>query len=515
MTDFSAVSGGSADRAASPLNPAVRFTISLALGAVTVTGFAPIQAHLVPFVTFAGLFLLLNRGLSPRTGALTGFCFGLGLFGVGVSWIFLSLQRYSALPDALSVAATVLLCAYFALYPAIFGFFASRFRTSANAFLLLPCLWTATEIARGALLGGFSWLSLGYSQTPNSVLGGYAPLIGQYGVSFMVTLLGSCLAVFVFQDRIRIIAALLATSVLAVGWSLQAVQWTEPHGQPLSVSLLQGNVPQDRKWDRSELDNTFKTYLQLTRQASSRLIVLPETALSLPSDDLPMAYRYAFLSAAQKNKADIVVGAPERLMTANEVRYYNSAQIWGSSAVQTYRKARLVPFGEFVPRVPFIEPIVTALSIPLSNLSAGAVDQGPLLAGGARLAVNICFENIFGEATARSAVDAEAIVNISNLAWFGQSLAPAQFLQMAQMRAQETGRYVMLATNTGPTAVVNHLGRIQAQAPEFKIALLESNFVRRIGATPYSRAGDTSILLLLTAIFLCLISSRINTPRSR
>ncbi len=164
------------------MKPATLFAIAAALGATTVAGFAPIQAGIVPFFTFAGLLLLLRQASSPRIGALAGFGFGLGLFGVGVSWIFISLQRYSAMPDALSVAATVLFCAFFALYPALFGYFAARWRGSANTLLLFPCLWTATEMVRGAMLGGFSWLSLGYSQVPHSVLSGYAPLLGQYGV---------------------------------------------------------------------------------------------------------------------------------------------------------------------------------------------------------------------------------------------------------------------------------------------------------------------------------------------
>lgn len=485
------------------MKPATLFVIAVALGATTVAGFAPIQAGIVPFFTFAGLLLLLRQASSPRIGALAGFGFGLGLFGVGVSWIFISLQRYSAMPDALSVAATTLFCGFFALYPALFGYCAARWRASANTLLLFPCLWTATEMVRGAMLGGFSWLSLGYSQVPHSVLSGYAPLLGQYGVSFMVALLSACIAGVALRDRNRIVGPLLAVAVLGGGWWLQNVQWTEQHGSPVSVSLLQGNVPQDRKWNRSELDNTLNKYLDLTRQASSRLIVLPETALPLPSGDIPMAYRDALLAAAKRDDADIVVGMPERVADGDgKAHYYNTARIWGSSPAQTYRKARLVPFGEFIPRLPFVEGIVNALSIPLSDLSAGAVDQAPLQAGGARLAVNICFENIFGEATARSAVNAEAIVNLSNLAWFGESLAPAQFLQMAQMRALEAGRYVMLATNTGPTAVLDHRGVVQAQAPVFATTILTGYFVRRTGATPYSYLGDWGVLLLLGGVAL-------------
>lgn len=491
------------------LRPSMLFAAALALGAATVAGFAPLQASFVPFFTLAGLFVLVRQAPSPRIGALAGFGFGLGLFGVGVSWIFISLQRYSGLSDALSVAATVLFCAFFALYPALFGYLAARWRESANTLLLFPCLWTVTEIGRGAMLGGFSWLSLGYSQVPHSLLRGYAPLAGQYGVSFLVALLSACIAGFMLRDRNRIAGPLLAVVVCSGGWWLQDVQWTEQQGAPVSVSLLQGNVSQDRKWRQSEVDNTLNTYLELTRQASSRLIVMPETALPMPSGDIPLAYREALLAAAKQHNADIVVGAPERVADdEGKARYYNSAKIWGASPLQTYRKARLVPFGEFMPRLPFVERIVTALSIPLSDLSAGAVDQAPLQAGGARLAINICFENIFGEATARSAADAEALVNMSNLAWFGQSLAPAQFLQMAQMRALEAGRYVMLATNTGPTAVVDHRGHVRAQAPAFTATVLAASFVRRTGVTLYSRIGEQGLLLLLGGVTLLVFLSR-------
>lgn len=492
--------------------PAMRFVSALALGAITVVGFAPIHAALVPFFTFAGLLLLVWQAPSARVAALAGFGFGLGMFGVGVSWIFVSLQRYSGLHDVLSVVATALFCALFALYPALFGYLAARFRRSANPLLLFPCLWTVTEMVRGAVLGGFSWLSLGYSQVPHTVLSGYAPLFGQYGVSFMVALLGACIVAFATRDRNRMVCAALAGAVLIGGWGLQQVQWTEQQGAPVSVSLLQGNVPQDRKWRQSALNSTLNTYLALAQQASSRLIVLPETAIPLPEGDIPIAYRDALLAAVKKNEADVIVGVPERVTDGEgKARYYNSAKVLGDTASQTYRKAQLVPFGEFIPRMPFVEHIVEALSIPLSDLSAGPVDQAPLQAGGARLAVNICFENIFGAATARSALDAEAIVNLSNLAWFGQSLAPTQFLQMAQMRALEAGRYVMLATNTGPTAVVDELGHVQARADAFTTTALHATFVRRRGATPYSRFGDAGVFLLLGAftLFAMHISRRI------
>lgn len=488
------------------MKPAILCLIASGLGALSVAGFAPFQNAIVPIVAFAGFLSLLRYGSFARYGALIGFGFGIGLFGIGTNWVYISMQRYSTLPDVLAVAATALFCAFFSLYPALFGYLAVRLRRSANPLVLLPGLWTAIEIVRGTLFGGFSWLSLGYSQVPNSVLAGYAPLLGVFGVTFMVATLATCLAGAVLHNASRITNLLLAAVVLGGGWLLQFVQWTSPYEAPVSVSLVQGNIPQDRKWTPAELGNTLRTYLELTRQTTSKLVVLPETALPIPHSNLPAPYQDALYDHARKNGADIIVGLPEQVTNSEgKTGYYNSAVTFGAKPGQVYRKSRLVPFGEFVPQFPFAQQVANALAIPLGNLSPGKFGQASLQAGGASLALNICFENIFGDAIARSAAEAQAIVNLSNLAWFGDSNAPAQFLQMAQMRALETGRDVMLATNSGPTAIVDHMGSIKAQAPGFETTVLTGTFSRRIGATPYSQVGDYGVLLLLSLLGLLLL----------
>ncbi len=476
--------------------------LAFLLGILAVAGFAPLYLHLVTLLALAGL-LGLWAWASPRESARLGFAFGLGYFGTGVSWIYVSLHQFGAMPAFLAVGFTVLLAAVLALFPAAVGWVQAKAplgtlrRTLAGA-----AAWTLAEWVRGWIFTGFPWLAAGYSQIPSSPLAGFAPLLGWLGVTGATLLAAAFLrAAFARRGRARWTMAGGLLLLLLAGGLLKNVEWTRPVGPPVSVSLLQGNIPQDVKWREDRLRLSLDTYAGLAATARGRLVILPETALPLFLDQVPPAYLELLAQGVKARGGDLVVGLPEYAPDGR--RYFNSAFSLGTSPPQAYRKVHLVPFGEYIPLRPLLGWFVDLVSIPLTDFQAGAADQPPLAVAGQKVAVNICYEDVFGEEIIRPLPEATLLANLSNDAWFGDSLAPWQHMQMSQMRALETGRTVLRATNTGATAIIGPRGDVQAKLPHFTLAVLEGEAQGYAGATPYVRLGNLPVVgLALLGLFL-------------
>jgi len=369
--------------------------------------------------------------------------------------------------------------------------------------LLLAGLWTLNEWLRGWLFTGFPWLALGYAQSPPSPLAGYAAELGVYGVGFIVAALAALLA----SAWRRPASWLVLVGVLACGHLLQQVAWTQPIGAPLQVSLLQGNISQDSKWDAERLQDSLITYARLARAHPAQLVVLPETALPMFLDDVPREYLDELLAngptlfgVAVSTRAD---GRPEA---------YANAAVAMSSAnhFQVYAKSHLVPFGEYVP--PGFAWFLALLRMPMSDFSPGAARQPTLQIAGQQIAPNICYEDLFGEEILQSLPQATLLINLSNTAWFGDSLAQPQHLQIAQLRALETGRYMLRATNTGMTAVVRPDGVVAAALPAFATAALTAEVSGYAGMTPFVYWGNAlALLLALCAVLPALRQRRLTT----
>ncbi|MCE5182049.1 MAG: apolipoprotein N-acyltransferase [Betaproteobacteria bacterium] len=476
-----------------------QMALALMLGAVTVSGFAPDYFALLPLLTLAGLFLLWSRAASPRAAAYTGFAFGLGFFGAGVSWVFVSIHEFGGMPVALAVVATFLFCVVLSVFPAAVGLFqASPGGATKRRFLLLiPALWVLAEWVKGWLFTGFPWLSLGYSQAAMSPLSGFAPLLGVYGVSLAAAICAGALALLI-EARLSkcgkatmVLPAALIVALVAAGLVLKQVEWVKPFGAPVTVSLLQGNIPQEMKWREDKAKSTLDAYMALTMASTGRLTVLPETALPMFLHNLPLSYLEMLADHARDLNGDILVGVPEY---ADSRDYYNSVLSLGSGPLQAYRKYHLVPFGEFIPLKPVFGWIVKVLHIPLSDFTRGAEVQPPLQAAGQKIAMAVCYEDVFGEELIRQLPEATLLVNVSNDAWFGATVAPWQHLQISQMRALETGRYMLRATNTGITAIIDQHGEVVKRAREFAATRLEGEAQGFTGATPYVQWGNWPML---------------------
>jgi apolipoprotein N-acyltransferase len=463
------------------------YAVALLAGAASVLGFAPLGWFPVSLAAFAVLIHLWQR--SERPAFLVGFFFGLGLFLAGVSWVYVSMHRFGAMPAPLAAIATLGFCAFLALFPALAGWAQARLPRSGLRALAAGPLWVLAEWLRGWILTGFPWLAAGYAAI-DTPLAGFAPLGGVYLVS-LATLSAAALLWLVALGEHRWHAALAFALLGIAGDGLRAVEWTAPSDRTVRVALLQGNVPQSLKFDPARYDRILQTYARLAEGGGARLIVLPETALPRFLDQVEPAYLARLQAAAGRQQADLLLGVPLRTAPGT---YFNSVVSLGVSASARYDKVHLVPFGEFVP--PGFGWIVRLLKIPLSDFTGGAAQQRPLAVAGERVALNICYEDAYGAEIVRQLPEATLLVNVSNVAWFGDSLAPAQHLQIARMRALETGRMHLTAANTGISAVIAADGKVLARLPQFTEGRLEFEARGYRGATPYVAFVDGPALAL-------------------
>jgi apolipoprotein N-acyltransferase len=459
------------------------------LGAVSVFGFAPFHLFPLPILALAG-FLYVSRLASPAQGFRRGWAFGLGWFLAGVSWVYVSLHDFGMMPAPLAAFATLFFCLGLALVPAAVGYAQARLPAAEPARLLLvvPALWTLGEWFRGWVFTGFPWLSLGYSQL-DGPLSGLAPVLGVFGVSLAAAAAAGALVMLVRRRRVLVAAGVLAALAGATA-ALRGIEWTSPHGEPLAVALLQGNIPQAMKFEPGRFAATLETYARLAERSQARLVVLPETAIPRFLHEVDPAYLERLERLARARDGDVLAGVP---ILEGGRRYYNAVVSLGTGPSQAYAKAHLVPFGEFVP--PGFGWIVAILRIPLSDFARGGAAQAPLRVAGQRVAVNICYEDAFGEEIIRQLPEATLLVNVSNVAWFGDSLAPAQHLRISRMRSIETGRTMLRATNTGVTAIVDPRGAVVARLPSFTEGVLEGRVRGYAGTTPYMAAGNVPVVL--------------------
>ena len=482
---------------------------SFGWGLLGVGAFAPFALWPLGIICWAGLYLLLRQPGPLRRALGIGFAFGLGQFLGGVSWVYVSMHDIGGMPAALALLATLLFSAYLALYPMLAaGVFRLMHRRPVDAQpaheaalrhprlfspLLFAASWTLYEVLRGVLFTGFPWLSLGYAEAPPSPLAGYAPVLGVYGLSFLTTWLAGLTGEFWIHFRNQgwrwspmLSPVTFAFAVLmAGGVGLGQIAWTQPEGQPLKVSLLQGNVPQSMKWQPEQYVQTLLTYFQLARNNPATLIVLPETAIPSLLSEAPAEFLQDLQRIGHEQRGNILMGVPTGETAKEQSWYANSAVSIGVDPLQLYNKVHLVPFGETTP--PGFAWVLQLIHMPLPNFLAGNRDQPLMQLNHQKIAVNICYEDIFGAEIAPRADAATLMVNLSNTAWFGDSLAQPQHLQIAQIRALENGRPMLRATNTGMTAVIGPRGERQAVLAAFTRNALVASVQGMQGTTPFQR----------------------------
>ncbi|MEQ5801356.1 apolipoprotein N-acyltransferase [Halomonas sp. H10-9-1] len=476
-----------------PLSPAVGCLLAVAAGILTTLTASPFELWwLGPLA--AGLVYLGIHALTPAQAALRGWSYGLGLFGSGASWVYVSIHDYGYTGVPLALLLTTLFVAGLALFPAVTLWLYRRLTGPRLAWLSFAGAWVVGEWLRSWLFTGFPWLLLGTSQV-DSPLAPWAPLGGVYLLSLITALTGS-LGVELLRRRAW--AALPLAALWLVPLALPT-QWTSPAGEPLRVALLQGNLDQAIKWTAEGQREAANRYNALTRAHSDNapdLIVWPEAAL-------PMFEREArpILERVQSNLAPGTALLTGILQRDGEGLYYNS--VIGLGDVEgEYRKTRLVPFGEYLPLESLLADTIAFFDLPMPAMTPGPEEQAPLLAAGTTIGNAICYEIIYPDRVAAQARHAELLLTVSNDTWFGRSIGPLQHLQMARLRALENGRQVIRATSNGVTAIIDEHGNITARAPQFEMASLSGEVTPMQGLTPFTRTGSWPAWLLAALMVL-------------
>jgi apolipoprotein N-acyltransferase len=477
---------------------ALAMLLAALAGGASLFTFQPFGWWPLQFLLLAYFFYQVGRSTSIQRAAWIGWAFGFGWCVAGMHWLYIAINRFAGVSPPLAAAAICLL----GLYMGLFGAFAAsvsawlrkRWSLPLPAFFLivLPVLWGVSEWMRGWVFTGFPWASAGYAHNA-APLGGYAPLIGVYGIGILVAVCAGCLTLL--TQRRRLPAMGLLVVVLGAGWGLRAIDWTAPSGQPISVRLLQGDIRQDEKFDTDHLMRILARYQTMITAAPADLIATPETAIPIWEQSLPPGYVAGLRDWTVKSGSALMLGIP---LANSETDYANSVVGFSAAGLPySYDKHHLVPFGEFVPYG--FKWFTNLMQIPLGENRRGAAVQAPFAVKDQLVLPNICYEDVFGEEIAaqlRTGRPATMLLNVSNLAWYGESVAIPQHLQISQMRSLETGRPMLRSTNSGATAVIDSKGHIVAQLPFYGQGVLSAKVQGMTGMTPFIRFGSFGFLVL-------------------
>lgn len=493
-------------------HPLIADALALIAGALMPLAFAPF-GHWPLAILLPAVLLWSWQAATPRRAALRGGLFGLGMFGFGIYWVYISLHDYGKAPAPFAALATFLMVAVMALYPTLVGWLLGRWAPPGPVrwLLVFPALWALLDWIRSWLLTGFPWLAVGYSQI-DTPLGQLAPYLGVFGIGWAVLFsAGLLLAILHAPDGRRRLMWLGLLGGLWLGaWGLGTMHWGELAGPPLRVALVQGNIAQDMKWQPEFLDQTLENYIQhsLPEHGRSEVIIWPETAI--PAFYQEVAPLLEVLGEkARQDRVDYLIGLPTGSW---ETKIFHNSVLGIGQAIGFYHKRRLLPFGEYLPLRGLLLFFRNWVAIPMADFLPGERDQPLLRAGGQPVGLSICFEAVFGSEIRLALPEATWLINLSNDAWFKDSLAPHQHLQIARMRALESARYMARATNTGISALIDERGRIVIRGSLFQAEVVRGELQPLRGATPYVRLGDWPALSLMV---LSLLSGLMSVRRKR
>ena len=489
-------------------------------GAVFIFALAPYGFWPVALVSPAILYALLMPDMTGKRAFVIGQAYGTGLWCVGAFWLYTSIHVYGDTPVWLALIMIALMGLGMGLFH---GFLALIFnRVVGKQPLSFAALWVLQEWMKTLLFTGFPWLFVGYAFTEQYWLSSLAPVAGVFAVSFVAVLLAASLVELLRRRGGYMIPTAALLIVSCALWLLNP-QWTKPKGTPdLSVSLIQGNIPQDLKWLTEYQVETLKIYATLSStEWGSDMILWPESSIPMFQDEA-LGFISEVVKVAKETDTTWVTGIPYKDTAAFDAKtdkyppFYNSVIALGADAEGLYKKQRLVPFGEYIPFEGMLDILPNlAGSQDIMSYSRGSDDQSPLRVRGHNLGAAVCYEVAYPDTTRKNAINTDFLLTISNDAWFGSSAGPLQHLQMVQMRALENGRWFMRATNTGVTAIIDHKGHIVKRAPQFERTVLRGNVQARVGNTPYMRAGNYPILIIIALLLLLSYLGKRATPQRR
>ncbi|SJM95338.1 Apolipoprotein N-acyltransferase [Crenothrix polyspora] len=472
--------------------------LALLYGILFTLAFAPFDYPYLSIIALSCLFASWQQ-VTPKRAMLRAYLFGLGSFGLGVSWVYVSIHDYGYVSVTISALLTMIFVAVWALFPMLVGYLSTAVSPKSSVRLLItPALWMLIEYLRGHLfLNGFPWLLCAYPQL-ETPLAGYVPVFGVYGTGFIVTSTAAMIAALIIhKHRVWLFSGAIAI-IWAIGFLLKSFTWTHSIGDPVNVALIQGNIEQDQKWLPENKIKTLGLYQSLTEQHwGTPIIIWPETSVPAFYSEINEAFLQPLSQSAAQQHSDVVASLPLDDNTLNE--YYNAVLTLGKEN-RFYRKTHLLPFGEYLPWQPVSGFVLKLIGLKLGNFTPGQLNQPLLKAGGYAFTTSICYEDAFGDLAINNLQNAAYLVNVTNDAWFGHSIEPHQHMQIARMRALETGRFLLRATNTGITGIVDPKGKLIKQAQPFTTTVLTGAIIPMNGLTPYAKIGDKPILYSLLVL---------------
>lgn len=492
---------------------------------------APLQ-----LLSLAVLFAYLFKSKSVKQAALYSFVFSLANFCSGIYWLFISMNTYGNLAAPLAAAAVVLLSSYLSLYPTLAG---SIFRllkpsTSIKGALLLATLWGLGEWLRAVVMTGFPWLNIAYAHV-DGPLSGWAPIWGSYGVAVLAAFCAALISIFALQTTPLHWRSLITFfTIIIIGQGLKDINWSTPTGTPISVRLVQGNIDQHDKFNPAIMLSSMQDNFDLANlppanpNKKPRVVIFPETIIPGFQDRLDPEFWQQIIHSADTSQSEYFIGTPylerridDTLFIGNSIIAINGTTpvtaLYQAGGVARYDKQHLVPFGEYIPYG--FRWFVEAIGIPLGDFSRGEKRQTNFRVDSHIFAPNICYEDIFGDellpalfpsdiATPTGIVrdpGATILFNVSNLAWFGNSSALGQHLQMAKMRAIETARPMLRATNTGATAYIDAKGTVLSRLPYLSAGVLDIDVQGMTGFTPYAYIKNYAFLVFVVFVLLLFV----------
>jgi apolipoprotein N-acyltransferase len=492
------------------------FLLLFASGALLPLALAPFNFWPIAIPCIALLFYKLQHQTIKQAIAKAGV-FAFAMFFAGVSWVYVSIHEHGFIPAPLALLATALFCLFLALLFALpFALSALIPQTSASWLLGLPAIWVLSEWFRSWIFTGFPWLYAGYIHT-DTWLSGWAPIGGVMWLSFITALAGATLAqlgslLLGKKPPIQLgvkISCLILLALTISGYLLQSIAWTEKTGKNLSVVLIQPNTDQNKKWSANERQGILE---QLQKQTEAHwgadLIVWPEAAIPATPKRVSK-FLVGIDKAAKVNQTALLTGIPTQ--DWNTGKYYNSVLALGTARGQ-YDKTRLVPFGEYVPLEGLLRGLIQFFNLPMSSFSLGAQVQPLLTIAGEPIATAICYEIVYPDLVARISREATLLLTVSNDAWFGDSFAPQQHMQMARMRAIENAKPMLRGTSNGVTVMVDHRGKIEKQLEQFSVGELRGNIAPRAGQTIFAKTGSWPVVIMALLICGGLIIRRLLRP---
>lgn len=506
-------------------HPILSLLLSFFSGASLVFAFAPFSIWAIPFLALIIWFWQIHQ-CNPKQAFRHGYSFGFGLFSTGISWVHVSIEQFGGMPLIASLFLMLLLCAYLALYPALAVWLAAKLSNNQQVNLYyLPFIWLFSEYLRSVVLTGFPWLSIGYSQI-DSPLRPLAPIIGEVGLSFILLLISVCLFLLIQKKSAKINTSVLLFIVAAVIFS-HFLSFIQPTGKTFTAALVQGNIKQELRWDEQAQQDIINTYIKSSEllYANNDIVIWPEAAIPR-LEPLAQDYLIDLNKQALAHQSSLITGIIN--YDRDTRRFFNRIIVLGQKQADKnsssyyygnsnhYDKHHLLPIGEFVPFADLLRPIAPFFNLPMSSFSRGDYRQTNIQANGLNFAPLICFEIVFPQQLAANMqLNTNAILTISNDAWFGDSHGPDQHLEIARMRSLEFGRPTLRATNNGLTAVIDHNGQITADIKQFTQAILQTKIALVSGTTPYSVWGRYLDKVLILIFVIYLVANKILHVRKR